>query len=226
MGTSRREPAGGDQPGDTALELVRSAERASALLDPARQRLMEALLASPDSAAGLARRLGEKRQTVNYHLRALEDASLVMLVEERRRGNCMERVLRPVAREFVLDPAALGALATSRPRTGDRFSATYLVASAARIIRDLADLLDRSARQQRRLATATIESEVRLASPADFARFTGDLGEAIARVVAKHRVPEGSGRPLRIVAAIYPTAERQPDTDADAPGAATDRQSS
>ena len=48
--------------------------RARTLLDPERRRLVEALAREPDSASGLARRLGEKRQRLNYHLRLLERA--------------------------------------------------------------------------------------------------------------------------------------------------------
>jgi len=60
--------------------------------------------------AGLARKLGLPRQRLNYHLRALEDAGLVELVEERRKGNCFERLLRATARSFVISPEALGVL--------------------------------------------------------------------------------------------------------------------
>src|SRR5690606_24914395 len=90
------------------VAVVREPERAAALLDPERRRLVEALAEMPDSASGLARRLGDTRQRLNHHLRALEGAGLVELQEERRRGNCTERVLRAVARRFVVDPAALG----------------------------------------------------------------------------------------------------------------------
>ncbi|HUG39253.1 MAG TPA: helix-turn-helix domain-containing protein [Longimicrobiales bacterium] len=199
-------------PASAALEVVRSPERAATLLDPVHRRLIEALREAPDSAAGLARRFGEKRQTVNYHLRALEDARLVELSEERRRGNCTERVMRVVAREYVLDSAALGTLGAPGRPTGDRFSATYLIAVAARAIRELADLVERAGRQKARLATATVETEVRLATPRDFGRFTEDLAEAVGRVVARHDAGEG-GRPLRVIAAAYPAAAGAADVD-------------
>ena len=74
------------------LLTVRDAAQAAALLQPQRLRLLEGL-SEPDSAAGLARRFGLPRQQVNYHLRELERVGLVELVEERRRGNCVERVV-------------------------------------------------------------------------------------------------------------------------------------
>jgi DNA-binding transcriptional ArsR family regulator len=76
------------------------------LLDPERRRLLEALREEPDSASGLARRLDDSRQRLNYHLRTLEEAGLVELREERRRGNCVERALteaRELERWFPLE---------------------------------------------------------------------------------------------------------------------------
>jgi DNA-binding transcriptional ArsR family regulator len=186
--------------------VLRSPQRAAALLDPGRLRLADALRESPDSAAGLARRLGEKRQTINYHLRALEEAGLVELAEERRRGNCVERVMRVVARQFVLDSAALGPLGVGAPPTGDRFSASHLVAVAARAIREVADLMDRAARERKRMATATLETELRVASPEAFGRFVEDLTAAMADVVSRHDAGAGAGRTLRVAAAVWPGA--------------------
>ncbi len=64
----------------------------------------------------LAARSGLARQKVNYHLRELERHGLVELVEERRKGNVTERVMRATAASFVISPAALAAVrARSRP---------------------------------------------------------------------------------------------------------------
>ena len=70
---------------------------AEASLDPVRARLL-AELAEPGSASTLGARVGMPRQKVNYHLRTLERHGLVELVEERRKGNCVERVVRATAR--------------------------------------------------------------------------------------------------------------------------------
>jgi DNA-binding transcriptional ArsR family regulator len=188
-----------------SLEVLRDPNSALALLDPERRRLAEALGQSPDSASGLARRLGEKRQRLNYHLRVLEDAGIVELAEERLRGNRIERILRLVAQRFVLDPTAMGPLAVADPdEIGDRFSASYLVALATRIIRELADLLDRARKGRARLATASVNTSVRLATPAQFDAFVGDLTRAISDVVARHHEEHGEGRWFRVVAGAYP----------------------
>src|ERR687894_1861510 len=108
-----------------SLQIVRQPDRAQVLLHPERRRLVEALASGPDSASGLARRLGESRQRLNYHLRLLEEAGHIELAEERWKGSQPERVMRLVARQYVLDPAAIGNVAADPEEAGDRFSATY-----------------------------------------------------------------------------------------------------
>jgi DNA-binding transcriptional ArsR family regulator len=188
----------------STLEIVREPGRAQVLLHPERRRLVEALAQAPDSASGLARRLGESRQRLNYHLRLLEEAGHVELAEERIKGSRPERVMRLVARHYVLDPATVGQVAADPDEVGDRFSATYLVALAARALRELADLLDRSKSKRARLATASVNTTVRLRSPAAFGAFAADLTRALARVVAKHHDEDGGGHWFRVVAGTYP----------------------
>ena len=88
------------------LAVIEDPAVAEVSLDPVRSRLL-AELAEPASATTLAGRLGLPRQNVNYHLRALEEHGLVELVEERRKGNMTERLLRATALSYVISPAAL-----------------------------------------------------------------------------------------------------------------------
>jgi DNA-binding transcriptional ArsR family regulator len=187
-----------------SLQFVRRPDQAQVLLHPERRRLVEALASGPDSASGLARRLGESRQRLNYHLRLLEEAGQVELAEERWKGSKPERVMRLVAQRYVLDPTAIGSLAADPDEVGDRFSATYLVALASRALRELADLLDRAKKKRARLATASVNTTVRLQSPAAFNAFTADLTRAVARVVAKHHNEQSPGRWFRVIAGAYP----------------------
>lgn len=195
-------------PDPTPLEVLTDPERAASALDPDRRRLLHALREGPDSASGLARRLGDSRQRLNYHLRGLEEAGLVELAEERRRGNCVERVMRAAARRFLVDPSVLGDPAGDPAEIGDRFSAAYLISLAARAIREVARLVERARRDGKRLATAGIEAEVRLARPADFEAFAADLSRAVARVVARHHDERADGRPFRLIAGVYPASDR------------------
>jgi DNA-binding transcriptional ArsR family regulator len=187
-----------------SLLIVRRPDQAQVLLHPERRRLVEALSSGPDSASGLARRLGEKRQRLNYHLRLLEEAGHVELAEERWKGSKPERVMRLVAQQYVLDPAAIGSVAADPDRVSDRFSATYLVALASRALRELADLLDRAKQHRVRLATASVNTTVRLQSPAAFSAFAADLTQAVATVIAKYHDERGEGRWFRVVAGAYP----------------------
>jgi DNA-binding transcriptional ArsR family regulator len=187
-----------------SLQIVRQPNQAQVLLHPERRRLIEALAAGPDSASGLARRLGESRQRLNYHLRLLEEAGQIELAEERWKGSQPERVMRLVARQYVVDPAALGSVATDPDEVGDRFSATYLVALASRALRELAELLDRAKQKRARLATTSVNTSVRVGSPAAFNDFQSDLARAVGQVVAKHHQEQGAGRWFRVIAGAYP----------------------
>jgi len=190
-----------------ALRVVRDSEPAAALLDPVRQRLL-AELRQPDSASGLARRLRLPRQRLNYHLRVLESAGMVELVEERRKGNCLERVVRATARSFIISPEALGPLGLPVEMAPDRLSSAYLVAAAGRTIREVGALEERARTEQKRLATLTLEGEVRFASAESRAAFAEELAAAMARLSAKYhdeRAP--GGRRFRLLAAVHPTAE-------------------
>ena len=186
-----------------ALEILDDPARAAVALDPERARLLAALGERVDSAAGLARRLGESRQRLNYHLRALEEAGVLELQEERRRGNCTERVLRPAAAGFVLDPGLAGGLPAPAD-AGDRASAGFLLTVFARAVGELGRLCRRAASERKRLATVGIESRVLLARPADMEAFVSDLTAAIAQVVARHHDAGAGARPFRVLAAAYP----------------------
>ena len=187
------------------IAVIRRPEAAAAALDPIRQRVLRQL-AQPDSATAVARRLRLSRQKVNYHLRALEEAGLVELVEERRKGNCVERVVRASARAFVISPEALGAIAPGEDASPDRLSSAYLIAAAGRTISALAELESRARKSGKRLATLTIEADVRFASAAARAAFADELADAVARLTAKYhddRTP--GGRRFRLLAAVHPT---------------------
>src|SRR3954471_3584864 len=158
---------------------------AGASLDPIRARLL-AELAEPGSASTLAPRVGLTRQKANYHLRALERHGLVELLEERRRGNCTERVLQATAASYVISPAALSAVAPDPLREPDQRSARWLLAVAGRLVREIGELIPSASAAARPLPTLGIDSEVRFASAADRAAFAGELAEAVNGLVARY----------------------------------------
>jgi DNA-binding transcriptional ArsR family regulator len=195
------------------LEIVDDLPRARLLVEPQRLALLAAL-AEPGSAPELARRLGLPRQRVGYHLRELERAGLVELVEERRKRNCLERVVRASARAYVLDPALFGAAVASPEEARDRFSWAALVSAAARAIRDLAVLRRRADRAGKRLATLTLETEVAFATPERQAAFATELATLVTRLAEQYDDGDRAGaRPYRVIAAAYPAIRAPSDEE-------------
>ena len=173
-------------------------------LDPKRARLL-AEMAEPVSAATLAARVGLPRQKVNYHLRTLEKHGLARVAEERRWGGLTERRLVATARSYVVSPAALGPLASDPGRTRDRLSAGYLIALAARIVREMSDLVRRSQERGKRLATFSLDAEIRFPSPEARARFSQELFVAISDLVHRyHDESAPGGRRHRLVVVAHP----------------------
>ncbi len=179
-------------------------DRAAALLHPLRLKLLEHLR-QPGSASGLARRLRLPRQQVNYHLRELERERFVELVEERRKGNCIERVVQATAVAYQIDPAALGKLSLDPAQVQDRFSSTYLVAMAVSAIHDLAALRRRADKAGKRLATFNLQTEVRFPSAAARNAFAEELANEVARLAAKyHDERSPGGRRFKFILGGYP----------------------
>src|SRR4051812_22541888 len=131
------------------VAVIEDPAAAEVSLDPVRARLL-AELAEPGSATMLAAKVGLARQKVNYHLKTLEAHGLVELVEERRKGNMTERLLQATAASYVISPVALGAVAPDPSRAPDRLSARWLLAVAARLVRDVGTLLTGATRAGKR----------------------------------------------------------------------------
>ena len=186
------------------IHLIETRQAAAAVLHPIRGRILEEL-GEPDSAAGVARRLEIPRQKVNYHLRQLENEKLVELVEERRKGNCTERVVRASARSYLISPTALGSLAADPEKVRDRFSASYLMALAARTLRDLAKLRRRAGKAGKRLPTFSLQTEIRFAGADQQNAFAEELATRVAELSAKyHDETAGDGRTFRLLVGSYP----------------------
>ncbi|GAC1318242.1 MAG: helix-turn-helix domain-containing protein [Chloroflexota bacterium] len=186
---------------------------AEASLDPIRSRLL-AELAAPASASSLAARLGLPRQQINYHLRTLEHHGLLQLIEERRKGNVIERVLRASAASYVISPSALATLAPDPDRAPDQLSARWLVALAARLIQELGELIARATIARQPLATFGLDTQVRFASAADRAACVAELTVAVEQLVARyHDGAAPRGRQHRLIVGLHPSISR-PDAAA------------
>lgn len=183
------------------VAVIEDPAAAGVSLDPMRSRLLAALV-EPLSATALAALVDLPRQKVNYHLRELEKHGLVELVEERRKGNMTERVLRATAASYVISPAVLKHVAPDPDRAPDRLSARWLLALAARLVKDVGALVTGATRAGKPVATFGIDGEVRFASPRERAAFAADLAEAVTTLVSRYH--DDDGRAYRLVVAVHP----------------------
>ena len=195
-----------------SVEVVDAPSRASALLEPARLRILEALR-EPDSSAGVARRLGLPRQRVGHHVRALEAAGLLTPVGERRKRNCVERLLQATARTYVLAPGLLGKLGLSAEEARDRFSSTYLLAAATRVLQEVSTLRPLAEAAGKKLATLTLQTEVRFATARSQNEFLEELLQSFAALVEKHHQPDAqAGRTFCLTLLGHPALATEPPT--------------
>jgi DNA-binding transcriptional ArsR family regulator len=194
---------------DATIDLVAGTVRAAALLHPMRMRILDALR-EPGSASTVARQLDLPRQKVNYHLRELEKAGFLELIEERRAGNCIERVVRATASHFLISPEIVGSLGADAGAVRDRFSSTYLIALAAEVIRDVAAARAQADKSRKNLATFGLQVDVRFANASDREAFTTELAGCVARLTAKyHDEDVEGGRRFRFLVGAYPTRKKE-----------------
>ncbi|MFC8039589.1 ArsR/SmtB family transcription factor [Paenarthrobacter sp. NPDC057355] len=198
------------------IEVIEDAAAAEASLDPIRTRILQEL-AEPASATQLAAKVGLPRQKVNYHLKALERHGLVELVEERRKGNVTERVLRATAASYLISPTALASVAPDPRRFADRFSAFWLLALASRTVQEMGKLISGAAAAKKKLASFAIDGEITFRSAAERAAFAEELGVAVTRLVDKYHdggaaAQAGGGRKHRLVVVLHPALKTTPQT--------------
>lgn len=186
------------------VEVIHDPAAATVALEPVRSRLL-AELAEPASAAALAKRVGIARQKVNYHLHALEAHGLVREAETRRWGGLTERLLVATASSYVVSPDAMGPAAADPERGLDRLSVGYLIALAARVVREVGDLWRRARAAGKHLATLSVDTEIRFRSATERAAFSRELTDSITRLVAcYHDASAPGGRSHRLVLVAYP----------------------
>jgi DNA-binding transcriptional ArsR family regulator len=207
------------------IEVIDDPRTAEVSLHPIRSRLL-AELAEGGSASGVAAKLGLTRQKANYHLRELESHGLVELVEERRKRNTTERVLRATAGSYVISPAALAAVAPDPDRAPDQLSAQWLLALAGRMVQELGVLITRSRAAKQPLASFGIDTEIAFASARERAEFAAELSQQIDRLVATYHAGSAAGaRRHRLILALHPSITKDSrDPDNPAPRGTTDKQ--
>ncbi len=185
------------------VAVIDQRDAVAAVLPAVRQEILKRLRDEPDSATGLARKLGLKRQKVNYHVRALERAGFLELDSEQQRRGCTERRFRPAARAYIISPEVLGG-AGDACDIRDRFSSAYLIAMAAQMVRDVARMRREADAAGRRLPTFALDVDVRFRSPAARTAFVEELTGAIARLAARYNDESPESRRYRFVIGGHP----------------------
>lgn len=168
---------------------------------PLRVRILEQLR-EPTSAATVARRLGEGRQKINYHLKELRKVDLVRPAGERRNGNFIETLYEAVARSFVISPRAVWADPRKVAALREQFSLEQLVLTGERLQRAAAALLDRAAFDGERVASASVTAEVSFASEEERTAFLKAYLAAVGPLLKEYG--SGSGERYKVVFAAYP----------------------
>jgi DNA-binding transcriptional ArsR family regulator len=192
------------------LAVVSRDRAAGALVDPTRRRILAALQ-TPGSATTVAREVGLSRQLTNYHVRALERAGLVQQVGRRPRRGLEERIVRATAAHYLISPTAMGSPGETPQDLGDRFSATYQVAVAARTIHEVAELAARARDAGKRLTTLTLDTSVTFASPKAREDFGNELVNAVNRLVARYHDEQApDGRQYRLFLGAHPVFHSAP----------------
>jgi DNA-binding transcriptional ArsR family regulator len=184
-----------------AVHTIDDPDGLQALSHPLRVRILDALR-EPASAAAVARELGEPRQKVNYHLKELERAGLVVRTGDRRRGNFVESLYRSVARTLVVLPRAAWGDPKRLTAMTEQLSLEHLVLLGERLARNAAVLLDRAAFDGEQIASASVEAEVRFGSEDDRAAFLNEYLAAVGPLLTKYG--SNPGTPYRVALAAYP----------------------
>ncbi|MBO9154536.1 helix-turn-helix domain-containing protein [Chitinophaga sp. GCM10012297] len=188
-----------------AQNLIQDTHTAAAMMHPLRMRILEQLR-EPNSAAGLSRLLNMPRQQLNYHLRELEKNELIELVEERKKGNCTERIVRATSRSYMV---LLNSGGVEADEIGDKFSSSYLLHTAGRMMQDVAAMQSGAHRAKKKLATFTLETEVRFADPSQLQAFTDEMAQTIARLAMKYHQPGNAhARPYQFRLFAHPSKKQ------------------
>ncbi|MDA8017973.1 MAG: helix-turn-helix domain-containing protein [Thermoanaerobaculia bacterium] len=196
------------------VECIYEAERAVALLQPLRLRILDEARV-PISASRIAECLGEPRQKVNYHVRELARFRFLEPAGSLRRRNLIEQNYVARAKFFVISPEILESLGADWRSGADQQSAARLLGLTAQVQRDLARAGREAADQNKRLPTWSLHSELRFESSAKRAAFAREVESAVARAIQRHAAPIEStrGRPYRLVAGCHPIPPENPDKE-------------
>jgi DNA-binding transcriptional ArsR family regulator len=172
-----------------------SVEQAEALVKPRRVEVLRHF-GEPRTCTQVGAELGESPQAVYYHVKRLQKAGLLELVEERRVRGITEGVYCATARTYWVSPQLVGRLGGPRAAS-EHLGLGYLLSLSEALQADLAQLASAPAV----LPSFGVAGEVRL-GPEQGAAFVADLQRAFQEVL--ERYAGGEGHPFRLALACYP----------------------
>jgi len=175
---------------------IKDVTQADALLKPKRVEIMRQL-AEPRTCTEIGGVLGQTPQAIYYHVKQLQGAGLVSLVDERRVRGIVEGIYQAAARSFWVAPAAVGRLGSPRARE-EMLGLGYLLNLTEEMAADLAGLASRPVS----LPSFGIAGDIRLA-PEDGAAFVAELQRAFGDVLSRYGSSE-TGHTFRLALACYP----------------------
>ena len=187
---------------------IETPEQAMVLLNPLRADIA-ARLATPASAAEVARAIGEAPQRINYHLKALEKAGLVRRVGTRQVRNLVEVLYQAVAKTFILSDQ-LGMKPETVRRLKDQGSLSHLVQTAERIKQDALLLMEHSDEGQD-IPSASLQFQVTLRDAQERHAFVEEYAALVRQLTAKYRKPVNEAEPAdpyQVVLAVYPQIDQ------------------
>ena len=183
------------------LTLIHNPAQARSLLDPLRRSILE-VLQEPGSSSSVAETLGLPRQRLNYHVRAMEEEGLLIHLEDRRKGNCVERVVRAAAQRYVIDPSILHGLGLGEPSATDHTFSAHpedLLAASCRTLHEVGSRLEQNPGEPPQLPTLSLETHIHFRSQEEEVEFGRALRETLDQMRARYHDSEGlEGRTFRI----------------------------
>lgn len=168
---------------------------------PIRVQLLESLR-EPGSAAEVARRLDQKRQKVNYHLKELERVDLIRPVGERRTNNFVETLYQAAARAYIFSPSLAWSDTRRSKALADQHSLQTLVMLGEKLQRDAAALLNQAAFGGAQIASVSVEAEAGFASEEHRSAFLEDYLNMLTNLLSRYGAKNGD--PYRLLLAAYP----------------------
>ncbi len=184
-----------------SLAFINSADQARSLLDPLRRSILE-VLQEPGSSSSVADHLGLPRQRLNYHVRALEEEGLLRHVEDRRKGNCIERVVQATAPQYVIDPDLFGLTAPEAERlshTDSPSAVDDLMESSSRTLHQVGRLIAQDPGGTSRLPTLSLEAQISFRSTRDEAEFANAMRNVLDQMTRRYHDPGApEGRAFRV----------------------------